>query len=78
MLIQELSKEECLSALAHARLGRLACASDNQPYVVPVYFALHKAASGTPYLYGFTTPGQKVGWMRADRASRSVSSLART
>jgi nitroimidazol reductase NimA-like FMN-containing flavoprotein (pyridoxamine 5'-phosphate oxidase superfamily) len=66
MLIHELSEEECLTALAQARLGRLACARDNQPYVVPVYFAFHRAAPGPPYLYGFTTPGRKVDWMRAN------------
>jgi nitroimidazol reductase NimA-like FMN-containing flavoprotein (pyridoxamine 5'-phosphate oxidase superfamily) len=66
MLIHKLLEEECLTAIAHARLGRLACARDNQPYVVPVYLALHKSASGTPYLYGFTTPGQKIDWMRAN------------
>jgi nitroimidazol reductase NimA-like FMN-containing flavoprotein (pyridoxamine 5'-phosphate oxidase superfamily) len=66
MLIHELSREECLGALAHARLGRLACARDDQPYVVPVYFAFRTDTSGAPYLYGFTTPGQKVHWMRAN------------
>ena len=39
--------------------GRLGCASDNQPYVVPIYFAYE------PYqLYGFATFGRKIEWMR--------------
>ena len=39
--------------------GRLGCASDNQPYVVPTYFAYE------PYqLYGFATVGRKIEWMR--------------
>lgn len=66
MLIHELSREECLAELAHANFGRLACAHDNQPYVVPVYFAFHASAPGGPTLYGFTTLGQKVHWLRAN------------
>ena len=58
-----MSREECLRVLAGARLARLACAHENQPYVVPVYLAYHEASG---CLYGFTTPGQKVEWMRAN------------
>ncbi|HLN27406.1 MAG TPA: pyridoxamine 5'-phosphate oxidase family protein [Gemmataceae bacterium] len=61
MVIQEMTNSECLSALAGARLGRLACTHENQPYVVPIYFVYED-----PYLYGFTTPGLKVEWMRAN------------
>ena len=67
MVIREMSREECLKVLAEARLARLACAHDNQPYVVPVYLAYHQSSSGEKCLYGFTTPGQKVNWMRANR-----------
>ena len=63
MVIRELSRVECLRVLAGASLARLACAKENQPYVVPVYLA-YDEASGC--LYGFTTPGQKVEWMRAN------------
>ena len=63
MVIRELSRKECLGVLARARLARLACAHENQPYVVPLYLA-YDDASG--FLYGFTTPGQKVEWMRAN------------
>ncbi|MEO7331327.1 MAG: pyridoxamine 5'-phosphate oxidase family protein [Minicystis sp.] len=63
MVIREMSREECLRMLAGARLVRLACAHENQPYVVPIYVA-YDEASGC--LYGFTTPGQKVEWMRAN------------
>jgi nitroimidazol reductase NimA-like FMN-containing flavoprotein (pyridoxamine 5'-phosphate oxidase superfamily) len=62
MRIRELSKEECLAVLARARLARLGCAHENQPYVVPVYLAY----GATECLYGFTTPGQKVEWMRTN------------
>ncbi len=65
-MIREMSREECLQVLAGSRLARLGCARDNQPYVVPVYLAYHHAADGRPYLYGFTTPGQKIAWMRAN------------
>lgn len=63
MLIREMNRKECLRVLAGARLVRLACARENQPYVVPVYLAYHEASG---CLYGFTTPGQKVEWMRAN------------
>ena len=63
MGIHEMSRDECLRVLAGARLARLACARENQPYVVPVYLAYHEASG---CLYGFTTPGQKVEWMRAN------------
>lgn len=50
---------ECRKALQRATVGRLACARDNQPYVVPIYFAIDR-----DHLYAFTTLGQKVEWMR--------------
>jgi nitroimidazol reductase NimA-like FMN-containing flavoprotein (pyridoxamine 5'-phosphate oxidase superfamily) len=61
MLIHEMTETECHSTLAHSRLGRLACAHENQPYIVPIYFVYEGS-----YLYGFTTPGQKVEWMRSN------------
>ena len=66
MVIHELGREECLRVLAGARLARLACARENQPYVVPVYLAYHQRLGDDPCLYGFTTPGQKIEWMRAN------------
>lgn len=61
MLVQEMTTSECLRILAGTRLGRLACARENQPYIVPIYFVYHD-----PYVYGFTTLGQKVEWMRSN------------
>ena len=61
MFIHEMSVNECHSALRKATIGRLGCALNNQPYVVPVNFAF----DGT-YLYGFTTIGQKVEWLRTN------------
>ena len=61
MFIQEMTFLECCTALEKANVGRLACEHDGQPYAVPISFAF----DGT-YLYGFTTLGQKVEWMRAN------------
>jgi uncharacterized protein len=66
MFIQQMSREECFKALSNARFGRLACARNNHPYIVPIYFVFARAASADAYLYGFTTLGQKTEWMRAN------------
>jgi nitroimidazol reductase NimA-like FMN-containing flavoprotein (pyridoxamine 5'-phosphate oxidase superfamily) len=66
MVIREMSRDECLRMLAGAKLARLGCAHNNQPYVVPVSLVYHLAEDGVPCLYGVTTPGQKVEWMRAN------------
>jgi nitroimidazol reductase NimA-like FMN-containing flavoprotein (pyridoxamine 5'-phosphate oxidase superfamily) len=62
MFIHEMSRTECDETLAQAKCGRLACARDNQPYIVPFNFAF----DGGSYLYFFTTLGQKVEWMRSN------------
>lgn len=59
MKVYPLSEEECLQVLADARFGRLGCARENQPYVVPIYFAV-----GGGCIYSFALPGQKIQWMR--------------
>ena len=61
MLIQELTKKECIEILTRLRVGRLGCAHDNQPYIVPIYFAYDDH-----HLYTFATVGQKIEWMRAN------------
>ena len=61
MFIHEMSRPECQEMLDRTNVGRLACTHDNQPYVVPINFAF-----GGSYLYGFTTLGQKVEWMRSN------------
>jgi uncharacterized protein len=60
MKIEELKIEECRKMLSRERFGRLACAFDNQPYVVPFNFVL----DGENHLYAFSTVGQKIEWMR--------------
>ncbi|MBS0416076.1 MAG: pyridoxamine 5'-phosphate oxidase family protein [Proteobacteria bacterium] len=61
MLVQEMTVDECRAELQVVNFGRLACARDHQPYIVPVYFAFDGK-----HLYGITTPGQKIEWMRAN------------
>ena len=61
MFIHEMSEAECRQYLEQTSVGRLACARDDQPYVVPIHFALEGM-----YLYGFTTLGQKIEWMRSN------------
>lgn len=61
MYIHEMTRKECWEALTRMKFGRIACARDNQPYVVPLNFAFDGQ-----YLYGFTTLGKKVEWMRAN------------
>lgn len=61
MVIEELTRQESLDLLARTHLGRLACVHETQPYVVPIYFAYHNEC-----LYGFSTIGQKIEWMRAN------------
>jgi len=47
--------------LSRVALGRLGCALDDQPYVVPVFFAYDGKD-----LYVLSTLGQKIEWMRAN------------
>ncbi len=61
MYIHEMSEAECRQALREASHGRLGCASDNHPYVVPIYFSFDGG-----HLYSFTTLGQKIEWMRSN------------
>ena len=61
MFIHEMSLAECHDVLARTNVGRLACAHENRPYVVPINFAFDGR-----YFYGFTTLGQKVEWMRSN------------
>jgi len=61
MVISEMSAEECRDLLARVGFGRLASAHLNQPYIVPIYFAYDRDR-----LYGFTTLGRKIEWMRSN------------
>src|SRR5690242_8000739 len=61
MLIQEMTRQASLDFLARMHSGRLACAQDAQPYVVPIYFSYSEGC-----LYSFSTVGQKISWMRSN------------
>jgi nitroimidazol reductase NimA-like FMN-containing flavoprotein (pyridoxamine 5'-phosphate oxidase superfamily) len=61
MVIDELNEQDSREFLRSASVARLGCALENQPYVVPVYFAYDG-----DYVYIFSTFGQKVEWMRAN------------
>lgn len=60
MQIKELITDECLNMLNRMRFGRIACSQNDQPYVVPFYFAF----DGKRHLYAFSTFGKKIEWMR--------------
>ena len=59
MLIHELTKEESLAFLAARHFARLGCASKGQPYIMPI-----RIARDGNHLYGFSTFGRKIDWMR--------------
>jgi nitroimidazol reductase NimA-like FMN-containing flavoprotein (pyridoxamine 5'-phosphate oxidase superfamily) len=61
MIIHEMTLQECHAALERTNFGRLACSRDNQPYVLPVYYAYDEK-----HIYAFSTPGKKIEWMRAN------------
>ncbi len=61
MRISELQDPDCRETLRRLAFGRLGCAHDNLPYIVPVYFAYESDG-----LYGFATFGQKIDWMRSN------------
>lgn len=61
MFIQDMTESECFELLTSTGFGRLACAHDDQPYVVPFYFAYR-----ANYIYSFATLGQKIHWMRTN------------
>jgi hypothetical protein len=61
MRITKMQDRDCRNTLTRLGFGRLGCARDNQPYIVPIYFAYEP-----DHLYGFATFGQKIDWMRAN------------
>jgi uncharacterized protein len=61
MTIDEMNEDECRELLKNASMGRLGCALDNQPYVMPIYFAYEE-----DHVYVLSTVGQKIKWMRAN------------
>ncbi len=56
-----MSEQTSIELLARARLFRVACAHEGQPYVTPMH-----CVYDDNYIYGFSTLGQKITWMRAN------------
>ncbi len=61
MFIHEMNEFQCQEVLEQTGVGRLACSKDDQPYVVPIYFSFDGR-----HIYGFSTLGRKVEWMRTN------------
>ena len=61
MQINEMREQECKEVLSRAQVARLGCSFEDQPYVVPIYFAYDG-----DYIYVFSTSGQKIEWMRVN------------
>lgn len=61
MIVHEMNRAACAEILERSDLGRLACAHENQPYIVPIHFSFDSARM---CLYAFSTVGQKIDWMR--------------
>lgn len=61
MIIHELSSAECRDVMSGNRVAQLACAQDNRPYVVPIFYAYADGCA-----YAFTMPGRKLETMRAN------------
>ncbi|CAL1238906.1 pyridoxamine 5'-phosphate oxidase family protein [Candidatus Methylocalor cossyra] len=59
MWVQAMDEEACRAFLEQAQIGRLGCAFDGQPYVMPMVMAYE-----ADRLYALTTFGQKIDWMR--------------
>jgi len=61
MLIQSMAREASFELLARSKLGRVACAHEGRPYVIPMSLTYDEN-----WLYSFSTLGQKITWMRAN------------
>ncbi|MEP7453429.1 pyridoxamine 5'-phosphate oxidase family protein [Phyllobacterium sp. SB3] len=61
MQINAMNQFEIMHLVEHARIGRLACVNDGQPYVIPMNFVCRVG-----YLYSFTTFGKKIVAMRSN------------
>jgi nitroimidazol reductase NimA-like FMN-containing flavoprotein (pyridoxamine 5'-phosphate oxidase superfamily) len=61
MEIREMTEQECRAMMTGENVVRLACARNNQPYIVPIHLDLDLDGN---HLYGYATLGQKIEWMR--------------
>ena len=63
MLISELTPDDCFKVLERTNLARLACARNDQPYIVPVHISFDPERR---CVYGFSAIGHKIDWMRSN------------
>ena len=61
MFIESMTWQASMELLARAKVGRLACVHEGQPYITPMSFIYEPS-----FLYSFSTVGQKITWMRAN------------
>ena len=61
MYVREMTSQQSVDLVSTCHVGRLACAIENRPYVVPIYYAYAEND-----LYSFSMPGQKIEWMRTN------------
>ena len=61
MVIRSMTEPASLELLARATLARVACVQEGRPYITPLSVTYDANA-----LYGLSTVGQKVTWMRAN------------
>jgi len=59
MVVHDMTVQECRAMLAATHVARLACAQNNQPYIVPIHVDFDR-----DFLYSFATQGLKIEWMR--------------
>jgi nitroimidazol reductase NimA-like FMN-containing flavoprotein (pyridoxamine 5'-phosphate oxidase superfamily) len=56
-----MTEKDVKDLLTATTIGRLACSRDDHPYIVPTSFVYEDN-----HLYGFSTYGQKIEWMRTN------------
>jgi nitroimidazol reductase NimA-like FMN-containing flavoprotein (pyridoxamine 5'-phosphate oxidase superfamily) len=61
-MLNNLDSEEIQHLLQSARVGRLGCIADGEPYVVPINYEYRDGA-----IYGHSLPGLKVSALRENR-----------
>ena len=59
MIVEEMSERDCLAMLDRTEIAYLACAKDNQPYVVPIRIDFEGG-----FVYAYSMEGQKIEFMR--------------
>lgn len=59
MVVHEMTEQECRVVLSRTNVARLACARNNQPYIVPIHVDYDH-----DFLYSLATLGLKIEWMR--------------